>query len=192
MASRVFFSFHYADVATFRANVVRKHSVTKDEGEAGFFDASMWEEARRYGSLKRLINSALDNTSVTCALIGTETWRRPWVRYELLKSYDRGNKLLGVHINDIRDKNGQTFGNGPNPFDFLGLFISKDGRTQSYFERDSIGGEWRNYADLDSKTVQMDDQYRGKGYVLSDWVPTFSWTSQDGYNNFSRWIESAK
>ena len=44
MASRVFFSFHYEDVKTFRADVVRNHSVTKERGEAGFFDASIWED----------------------------------------------------------------------------------------------------------------------------------------------------
>src|SRR5438445_13666900 len=110
MTSRVFFTFHYEDVKTFRANVVRKHSVTKQQGDAGFFDASIWEDAKRYGdeSLKRLVNTNLENTSVTCALIGSDTWSRRWVRYEILKSYDRGNKLMGVHINSIADKNRQT------------------------------------------------------------------------------------
>ena len=38
MAKRVFFSFHYQDVIDFRANVVRKHNVTKDKNSK-FFDA---------------------------------------------------------------------------------------------------------------------------------------------------------
>jgi len=104
MAKRVFFSFHYEDVKTFRANVVRNHAVTKQSGQdAGFFDASIWEDAKRHGdlSVKRLINSNLEGTSVTCALIGTDTWQRRWVKYEILKSYDRGNNLFGVHINSI-------------------------------------------------------------------------------------------
>jgi hypothetical protein len=41
VARQVFFSFHYEDVKTFRANVVRNHDVTKESGEAGFFDASL-------------------------------------------------------------------------------------------------------------------------------------------------------
>ncbi|MGH7979250.1 MAG: hypothetical protein ACREE6_07730 [Limisphaerales bacterium] len=42
MAKQVFFSFHYEDVKTFRANVVRNHGFTKENGqEAGFFDASV-------------------------------------------------------------------------------------------------------------------------------------------------------
>lgn len=61
MAKRVFFSFHYDDVKTFRANVVRNHGITKPE-EAGFFDASIWEDAKRHGdaAVTRLINSNLD------------------------------------------------------------------------------------------------------------------------------------
>jgi hypothetical protein len=33
MAKRVFFSFHYQDIAEFRANVVRMHATTKPERE---------------------------------------------------------------------------------------------------------------------------------------------------------------
>lgn len=56
----VFFSFHYQDVIDFRANVVRNHSVTKDHN-GGFFDASIWESAKKTGdlALKRLINSGV-------------------------------------------------------------------------------------------------------------------------------------
>lgn len=66
MAKRVFFSFHYQDVIDFRANVVRNHKTTKHVG-AGYFDASIWEDAKKESdlALKRLINNELKNTSVT-------------------------------------------------------------------------------------------------------------------------------
>ena len=75
MAKRVFFSFHYQDVIDFRANVVRNHKVTKDNN-AGYFDASIWESAKKTSelALKRLINGELENTSVTAVLIGTDTY----------------------------------------------------------------------------------------------------------------------
>jgi hypothetical protein len=59
---------------------VRNHGLTKDDN-AGFFDASLWESVKRSGpaALKRLINDGLENTSVTCVLIGSETYVRPWV-----------------------------------------------------------------------------------------------------------------
>jgi Thoeris protein ThsB, TIR-like domain len=70
----------------------------------GFYDASLWEDTKKQGktALKRLINSGVDNTSNTCVLIGSSTYARPWVRYELLKSFKRGNHIFGVHINGIR------------------------------------------------------------------------------------------
>lgn len=88
MARRVFFSFHYQDVIDFRANVVRNHWLTKPDREAaGFFDASIWEDAKKTGSivLKRLINKEVQNTSVTVVLIGSNTYARRWVRYEIIK-----------------------------------------------------------------------------------------------------------
>ena len=58
MARKVFFSFHYDDVVSFRANVVRQHGFFKGNQEAGFWDNSIWEEAKKTGdtALKRMIN----------------------------------------------------------------------------------------------------------------------------------------
>jgi hypothetical protein len=88
MARRVYFGFDYEDVADFRANVVRNHWRTKEHRDAaGFFDASLWERTVSQGDLavKRLINRGLQGTSVTCILVGSETYSRSWVRYEILK-----------------------------------------------------------------------------------------------------------
>jgi len=193
MAKRVFFSFDYEDVATFRANVVRKHDFTKENcQEAGYIDASIWEEAKthRENTVERMINSSLEGTSVTCVLIGTGTWARPWVRYEILKSFDRENLLLGIHINSVPDKNKQVFAQGLNPFSFLGFWVSDDGQKQTYGEYD--GTSWKVYEDLPPKAVSYDKQYRGKWFRLSNWVPCYDWKSGDGYNNFGAWVENAK
>ena len=118
MARRVFFSFHY-ERDIWRANVVRKHWITKpDRGEAGFWDASLWEEAEKKGelALKRMINKGLDGTSVTVVLIGKETSDRKWVRYEVQKSHEKGNGLLGIYIHNIKDANGNTDRKGKNQF----------------------------------------------------------------------------
>ena len=194
MAKRVFFSFNYEDVKTFRANVVRNHGVTKQTGQdAGFFDASIWEDAKRHGdlSIKHLINTNLEYTSVTCALIGTDTWQRRWVRYEVLKSYDRGNVLFGVHINSVKDKNQNIFPQGRNIFDYLGFTISADGTTLTYCEHNGV--DWKIYNDLPSKKLSnMDRQHWGKRFKLSNWVKVYDWTNDSGYNNFPTWIENAK
>ena len=109
MAKRVYFAFHYQDVIDFRANVVRNHGVTKGIQKAGYFDASIWETAQKRGAiaLKRMINAELQDTTVTVVLIGTYTYARRWVKYEIFKSVQRGNRMLGIHINSIPGRTGE-------------------------------------------------------------------------------------
>lgn len=194
MAKRVFFSFHYQDVIDFRANVVRNHWMTKpDREEAGYFDVSIWENARKQGdvALKRLINGGLENTSNTCVLIGSQTYARPWVRYEILKSFRRGNHIFGVHINGIKSKNGTIKLLGPNPLEYVGVTFSADGNTATLLEYN--GSDWVKYDKIDgsaSYSFSVDQQYRGNAYKLGNWYPVHDWVAGDGYNNFSSWVKS--
>lgn len=193
MAKRVFFSFHYEDVIDFRANVVRNHWMTKpDRGEAGYFDASVWESAKRRGEdgLKRLINGALDNTSNTCVLIGSETYARPWVRYEILKSFRRGNHIFGVHINGIKGKDGQTKNLGPNPLEYVGVTFSSDGQTGTMWEKSA--GQWIKYSRIDGSSdysCNVAERYRGQGFHLGNWYAVYKWNADSGYENFSSWVQ---
>lgn len=103
----VFFSFHYQrDI--WRANVVRNSGAVIGEAAAGFRDASLWEEAKRKGdaTIKKMIDGALEGTSVTVVLIGAETANRKYVDYEIEKSIERGNGLLGLRIHNIKDRTG--------------------------------------------------------------------------------------
>jgi hypothetical protein len=188
MARRVFFSFHYQDVIDFRANVVRNHNVTKDNN-GGYFDASIWESAKKQGdtALKRLINGSLENTTVTAVLIGTFTYSRRWVRYEIMKSIERGNYLMGVHINNIPCKNGQTKTLGNNPLNYLGLQISSDGRRGSPTEWN--GSQWVYYKDLAAFDIaQQPSDLRNKNIQLSHWFNTYDWIVDNGYKHFSTWV----
>lgn len=193
MAKKVFFSFHYQDVIDFRANVVRQHWVTKpNREEAGYFDKSIWEEAKKKGeiALKRMINGGLDNTSNTCVLIGSQTYARPWVRYEILKSFVRGNHILGVHINGIKDKNQTTKQKGANPLDYLGVRFSDDGKKMTIIEY--VGDKWVDYTKIDgtaSFPANADRSMWGKGYKLSALFKSYDWNTDDGYSNFSNWLK---
>jgi hypothetical protein len=105
----VFFSFHYQrDI--WRANVVRNSGAVIGEAAAGFRDASLWEEAKKKGdsAIKKMIDDALGGTSVTAVLIGAETANRKYVNYEIEKSIERGNGLLGLRIHNIKDQSGKT------------------------------------------------------------------------------------
>lgn len=188
MARRCFFSFHYQDVIDFRANVVRNHNVTKGDN-GGFFDASIWESSKKQGdlALKRLINNGLDNTSMTVVLIGSQTYARRWVHYEIMKSIERGNGVIGIHINGIRDKNGYVKNQGPNPFDYLGLQISNDGCNASPTIWN--GTQWEYYQDLGKFEINKQSVERwNKNLPLRTWLATYDWIVDDGYNNFENWI----
>lgn len=188
MAKRCFFSFHYQDVIDFRANVVRNHNVTKDDN-GGFFDASIWESSKKQGdlALKRLINGGLDNTSVTVVLIGSQTYARRWVQYEIMKSIERGNSVLGIHINGIRDKFGVVKAQGPNPFDYLGLQIGADGRTGTPTMWN--GNQWVRYEDIGKFEInEQPHDKRGKNLQIKTWFPTVDWIADEGFDNFGNWV----
>ncbi|MGM2668658.1 Thoeris anti-phage system ThsA activator ThsB [Bacillus cereus group sp. Bce026] len=191
MAKRVFFSFHYQDVIDFRVNVVRNHWVTKlNQSAAGFFDASLWEDAKKTSDLaiKRLINGGLDNTSVTCVLIGSQTFNRRWVRYEIIRSIEKGNKILGIHINGFKDKNGTVKSKAPNPFYYLGYKYSDEGNKIQFYE--SINGKWVEYKDLAPYKISKiaPESQRGQIFRLSSIYPVYDWIENDGYKNFANWV----
>ena len=193
MAKRVFFSFHYADVSSFRANVVRNHWLTKKDREiCGYYDASIWEEAQKQGdtALKRLINAGLNQTSNTCVLIGSQTYARPWVRYEILKSFKKGNHIFAVHINSIKDKSGNTKIKGPNPLRYVGVSFSDSGKTATLYEKNN--GKWIEYRKIDNSSsyrVNVPKKYHGNGYSLDQFYNTYDWVSDNGFNNFKNWVK---
>ncbi|MBP7749017.1 MAG: TIR domain-containing protein [Aliarcobacter sp.] len=108
MARKVFFSFKYEDVS--RAMVVRNSWVTKDKESAGFIDKAEFEEVKKKGdqAIKNWIDSQLKGTSVTVVLVGEKTCDSKWVKYEIEKSIEKGNGLIGIDISKIKDLQGDT------------------------------------------------------------------------------------
>lgn len=122
MARRVFFSFKYKlDVS--RSMVVRNSWVTQGKEAAGFVDAADFEEIKRQGdkAIKNWIDNQLTGTSVTVVLVGSLTCSSRWVKYEIAKSEEIGNGLLGIDISKIKDLAGDTSdlcGKIPNGYPF--------------------------------------------------------------------------
>ena len=116
MARKIFFSFHYSrDVQ--RVATVRKSNAIGSFEQSPFYDKAEWQSIKQLGdqAVKRWIDKQLSGTSVTVALIGTETYRRPWVKYEIAKSIEFGKGMIGVHINGIKDWSGKTEDLGQSP-----------------------------------------------------------------------------
>ena len=122
MARKTFFSFHYKNDVV-RANHVRKSNVTKDDINAmGFVDSAEFEEVERQGdaAIKKWIDAQLSGTSVTVVLIGSQTSTRDYVKYELQKSYAKGNGMLGIYIHQCKDFSGKPDVKGSNQFGEIG------------------------------------------------------------------------
>lgn len=129
MARRVFFSFKYKDVS--RAMVVRNSWVTQGKESAGFVDAADFEKIKRQGdqAIKNWIDKQLEGTSVTVVLVGAKTCSSRWVKYEIQKSIERGNGLLGIDVSKIKDLQGNTSercGQIPEGYSFY-LWNKQDG-----------------------------------------------------------------
>lgn len=149
MARKVFFSFHYKRDAV-RAGQVRNSNVVTSQGieTSKFIDAADWESIKRSGpeAVKKWIADQLHGTSVTVVLIGAETSKRDWIKYEIDESLKRGNGLLGVYIHNcpLWDKSCDT--KGANPFD--NLSITQNGVTrrlsQIYKTYDWVSDDGRN------------------------------------------------
>ena len=127
MSRRVFFSFKYEDVS--RAMVVRNSWVTKDA--AGYIDAADFEELKKKGdtAIKNWIDNQLKGTSVTVVLVGKETCDSRWVKYEIEKSIEIGNGLIGIDVSKIKDLQGNTSercGQIPKGYSFY-LWNSEEG-----------------------------------------------------------------
>ncbi|GFO73278.1 hypothetical protein BJAS_P3993 [Bathymodiolus japonicus methanotrophic gill symbiont] len=129
MARQAFFSFKYKDVS--RAMIIRNSWVTQGKQASGFIDAADFEEVKRKGdtAIKNWIDKQLEGTSVTVVLVGEKTCSSRWVKYEIEKSIERGNGLLGIDISEIKDLQGNTSdrcGKIPDGYKFY-LWYNNDG-----------------------------------------------------------------
>ena len=115
MARRVFFSFDYKYV--WKVNQIRSLPNIIGTAAAGFQDASLWEEAKKKGDkeIKKMIDKALLNTSVTVVFVTHGTAQRKYINYEIDQSIERGNGLVAVQIHHLKDQKGNIGSPGAIP-----------------------------------------------------------------------------
>jgi hypothetical protein len=203
----VFFSFHYADIM--RVNVIRlcgefKNSSSLLAGGAreveGFYDQSPWESRRLNGeeALKNLIRDGVHDTSVVCVLAGTETYARPWVRYEIARAVIEQRGLLTVHINTIRHhREGRPHPIGNNPLEFMAVGKVQPGllsNPQYYlFEQDRYG-EWQRYSKYTLAVPLpkfLPDPRVGYVMPLSFGTKAYDFANNSGHFRIGGWLDEA-
>lgn len=191
---RVFFSFHYQN-DIWRVNQVRQswryNHVNTRETE-GFFDGSIWESSKRTGpdSLKALIREGVKNTSVTCVLVGSQTYQRRWVRYEIARSVVKGNGLLAVKVHRMGDSQGKVSSEGPNPLDYMGVYRAAD----RILLAEHNGSMWVRYGDY-TQALELPTTWRRPHDTnviqLSTYAGCYCYKSQNGSENFSSWVRQS-
>lgn len=192
---RVFFSFYYQD-DIWRVNQVRNSWRYGYEGEReaeGFYDGSIWERSKRESddSLKALIRESIQNTSVTVVLVGTYTYQRRWVRYEVARSIIKGNGLLAAKIHGLRNQQQQTSQPGSNPLDHMGVY--RDGARFLLAETDDQG-RWIRYEDF-TQAVTLPAGWQqpttNVPIALSHYGRIHDYAYEAGQNNFPSWVATA-
>lgn len=187
----VFYSFHFSDV--FRVNHVRNSGKIRPADKGRLLtpnDRSLWERVKRTNpaNLRRVIDRGLLGTSVTCVLVGTETWSREWVRYEIACSLARGNGLVAVHIDKCECPRTGFLPAGFNPIAQLAL--GWDLRIYEF-----VNGSWYAYSKIAQPLTRWPQwlQRPSPGYVmpLDTGTASYDWKLDDGYRNLIRWTDAA-
>lgn len=188
---KVFYSFHYEDVGSFKVNIIRNSSRLKCY-HGLLTDQSIWEEYKAKSDAqikKRIDNSELMNSDATVILIGENTHQRRWVKYEIIKSFEAGNTLIGIHINRVKGKNSVISRKGLNPFDRLGFRYDEEKNILRFYEL--VDRKWQVFKDLPFvenhkentvfvKPTNIFQQLFGNRkdsnfYRLSDYFPEYTW-----------------
>lgn len=192
---KVFFSFHYADVI--RVNNVRHSEQFKAkacEVPQSFYDRSLWEKRQltNTNSLKEMIRSGVKGASVICVLIGSETYARRWVRYEIARAIIDGKGLVGAHINGLRHHRDRVpHARGYDPFEYIGIGLMQD-RSYRIFEY--VFNGWRQYQDyLGAVALPKYLPSPAVGYImpLARGVICYDYAGQNGSDNIPLWLDQA-
>jgi len=117
MARRTFFSFHYKPDNS-RAAQVRNMGMV--DGNKPVSDND-WETVTKGGdaAIKRWIADQMRGRSCTVVLVGKDTANRKWINHEIIKSWDAGMGVVGIHIHGLKDLDRNIANKGANPFDFI-------------------------------------------------------------------------
>ena len=203
---RVFFSFRFADIM--RVNNVRNAwKITHPDSELNrsFCDSSLWERRAIEGadSVKRLIREGVEHTSVVCVLIGSDTWSRPWVKYEIARTVIDKRGLLGIHLNNLNHHQSRApHPLGKNPLDFMGVCKRSNGSYYLYEKKPVVvdtltqTGEWQwvPYADYTQPVpLPLYLQAPQVDWVmpLSAGTRVYDFVNAAGHKNIGAWVDLA-
>jgi hypothetical protein len=199
---KAYFAFDYADIM--RVNNVRNAwKITHPDSaqNRSFYDSSLWESSKITDpeQLKTLIRSGVGYTSAVCVLIGTNTWSRQWVLYEIARAVIDDRGLLAVDINGLKHHQFQTaHALGWNPLDIMG--VAKVGDTndirlcQRFWSQNAGAWQWQWYSDYSLAVTQpryLPVPAQGQPVSLSQGARRWDFVTGNGHSNIGGWIDFA-
>lgn len=110
VARKVFHSFAYKADSQ-RAAKIKNIGVVEGNTPVS---SNQWEEIKAGGdaAVKSWINGQLKNRTCTIVLIGAGTAGRPWIKYEIERSWVLGMGVMGIYIHNITDLDGNQTNQG--------------------------------------------------------------------------------
>ncbi|RLD55222.1 MAG: molecular chaperone Tir [Bacteroidetes bacterium] len=120
---QVFYSFHFKN-DVLRVSQIRSIGALEDNKPVS---ANDWEEVKKKGDagIKKWIDDNMNYRSCVIVMVGEETSKRKWVKYEIEKAWNEGKGVLGIYIHNIKCPNNGKSKQGANPFDSFTLNSGK-------------------------------------------------------------------
>ena len=116
---QVFYSFHFNN-DVMRVSQIRSIGAIEDNKPVS---ANDWEEVKKKGDagIKKWINDNMNYRSCVIVMVGEETSKRKWVKYEIEKAWKEERGVLGIYIHNLKCPNNGKSNQGANPFDSFTL-----------------------------------------------------------------------
>lgn len=146
---KVFYSFHF-DNDVMRVQMIRNMGVIEGNSPVS---PNEWEEVKKKGeaAITSWIDENMKYKDCVVVLIGKDTSKRPWVKYEIAKAWDEGRKIMGIYIHNLNCPRNGKCGPGENPFSKISL---KNGKKMSEYVTCYNPDERDAYNDI-AKNIQL-------------------------------------
>lgn len=112
---QIFYSFHYGN-DVFRVQQIRNMGVLEGNEPVS---ANTWETVKKGGdkAIEKWIDDNMNYKNCVVVLVGEETHKRPWIKYEIKKAWEDGKGLVGIYIHNLKDPKTGKCSKGINPFE---------------------------------------------------------------------------
>jgi hypothetical protein len=203
VARKVYFAFDFDDLT--RVEAVRQTGKVglRETIQRGFYDRAVWESraAKNAAGLMQLLCEAVKLSSAVCVLVGANTWRSRWVKYEIARALIEERGLLAVHVSGIGER-GAPERPGLNPLCTMGIYQHENGHcylverheTVKNADTGELGFEWRLYQDHPDPVLPpryVGSIAVGRAAPLSLFTTEHDFVVDDGAAHIGEWIDAA-